>query len=282
MKINLHTHTTFCDGNNSPQEMIEAAIEKGFSVIGFSGHSLFPFARSWHIAPGNFENYVQTINSLAEKYAEKIQVLCGFEADFFPGVSIPTKQQYELLKPDYLIGSVHYVVSEKGHYSVDNSVDKVRHNLIRLYGDSKGNIDGKRAVCEYFEAQRKMLQVGDFDILGHPDVIRKRNDILHFFDDSESWYKEELKLTAKAAASSGVVVEINTGGLARGAIKDFYPSEYFLQCLFDNGVPVCINSDSHELNTLDFAFDEAASFAKKIGYKELIYPYKNQRTVVKL
>ena len=30
IKKELHSHTTFCDGNNTPEEMVKAAIEKGF------------------------------------------------------------------------------------------------------------------------------------------------------------------------------------------------------------------------------------------------------------
>ena len=38
-KVNLHTHTLFCDGRDTPEDMVLSAIEKGFSVLGFSGHS---------------------------------------------------------------------------------------------------------------------------------------------------------------------------------------------------------------------------------------------------
>ena len=36
---NLHTHTTYCDGINTPEQIILTAIDKGFGAIGFSGHS---------------------------------------------------------------------------------------------------------------------------------------------------------------------------------------------------------------------------------------------------
>ncbi len=38
MIANFHTHTVFCDGRNTPEEVVLSAIEKGFSAIGFSGH----------------------------------------------------------------------------------------------------------------------------------------------------------------------------------------------------------------------------------------------------
>lgn len=39
MRQNLHTHTTFCDGTNTAEEMIQAARELGMDSLGFSGHS---------------------------------------------------------------------------------------------------------------------------------------------------------------------------------------------------------------------------------------------------
>ena len=36
IKTNYHTHTTYCDGVNTAEEMIQTAIEKHFSILGFS------------------------------------------------------------------------------------------------------------------------------------------------------------------------------------------------------------------------------------------------------
>ena len=288
-KINLHTHSTFCDGKNTLEENILMAIEKGFTVLGFSSHSMYPFAETWHIEPNNFENYVSSVRKLAKKYEDKIKILCGFEVDYIPNITLPSKKAYKELNPDYLIGSVHYVTTKDSIYSVDNSTSIVKDDLIRLYGksesikesdyttpDSKTDllniVDGKQAVCEYFAAQREMLKKGDFEIWGHPDVIRKRNGLLHFFTENEDWYIEELKATADIAAKANVIAEINTGGIARGAIDDFYPSERFLEIIHEKGIPVMVNSDAHNVKDLDCAFEEAKARAKKIGYRDLTYP----------
>ena len=45
IKTNYHTHTTYCDGVNTAEEMIQSAIEKRFSILGFSSHSIYPFAK---------------------------------------------------------------------------------------------------------------------------------------------------------------------------------------------------------------------------------------------
>ena len=36
MLANFHTHSTFSDGKNTPEELINYAIEKGFCSLGFS------------------------------------------------------------------------------------------------------------------------------------------------------------------------------------------------------------------------------------------------------
>ena len=56
-------------------------------------------------------------------------------------------------------------------------------------------------------------------------------------------------------------------------MDDTYPSQYFLELMHENNVPVCINSDAHTTNGLDAAFDRAAEKARRAGYKELIYPH---------
>ncbi|MCF0241584.1 MAG: histidinol-phosphatase [Treponema sp.] len=266
-KCNFHTHTNFCDGKNTAEEMVLSAIEKNFNALGFSSHSMFPFSGNWHIPSHDFISYTDEIKRLKEKYSDKIKIFTGFECDYYPTLTFPDKEFYKELSPDYLIGSVHYIANKKGHYSVDNSSERVKRGLNILY-----NGNGKKAVQEYFAAEREMIEKGNFDILGHPDLIKIRNGELNFFNPNDSWYKKELKTLAKTAAKKGVIAEINTGGLARNSIKDFYPSQELMEYFFEYKVPVCINSDAHKTEHLDFAFNEAKEMAKKIGYKELVYP----------
>ena len=284
-KANFHTHTNFCDGKNTAEEMIIAAIEKNFDVLGFSSHCIHPmdpdfykpFDTIWHIPVVDVKAYAEEIRHLKEKYSDKIKIFLGFEADYFEapgyGSAIPDKAAYAEFAPEYLIGAVHFVNTDKGFYTVDHHAEIIKENLIKLYSKPNGEIDGKKAVCDYFEAERELLKKGNFDILAHPDLLRKRNGILKFFSEEESWYKDEIKATAKEIARAGVITEINTGAIARGAMDDTYPSRDFLELLHEYGVPVCIDSDAHTTDGLDCAFDRAAEKARRAGYKELVYPH---------
>ena len=40
MSFDLHVHTTFSDGKNTPEEIVLEAIRRGMDTIGFSDHSL--------------------------------------------------------------------------------------------------------------------------------------------------------------------------------------------------------------------------------------------------
>lgn len=269
-KTNYHTHTVYCDGNDTPEEMVQTAIEKGFDILGFSGHSMYPFGELWHISPKEHDSYVTEIKRLKEKYSDRLQILLGFEADYIPSLCDPSFKRFETFNPDFLIGSVHYVVNEKGFMTVDDSVENVKSGL-----DTVFNGNGKKLVQEYFYLQREMLKNCSFNILGHFDLVRKRNDILKFFDENDSWYRKEIKLLVKEIEKSGVIAEVNTGAIARGAMKDVYPSLFALEEMKKRNIPVTITSDCHSKNQLDAAFDYAKDQLLKAGYTETAVLLKN-------
>ena len=66
IKTNYHMHTNFCDGKNTPQEMVLACIEKKFTHIGFSSHVMYPVGDDWHIAPSKIREYCKVIQELKD------------------------------------------------------------------------------------------------------------------------------------------------------------------------------------------------------------------------
>ena len=49
LKSNFHTHTTFCDGKSTAEEMVQRALELGFDRLGFSGHCYTWFDPEFHM-----------------------------------------------------------------------------------------------------------------------------------------------------------------------------------------------------------------------------------------
>ena len=60
------------------------------------------------------------------------------------------------------------------------------------------------------------------------------------------------------------------------------PDDEFLEYLKAAGVPVCINTDSHKTDTIDFGLDSSMAYAKKAGYDELSYPVEGKIVHIKL
>lgn len=267
---NYHTHSVFCDGNSTLEEVAKSAFDCGIKYLGFSSHSAYPATTGCEMHPENFLKYKATIEELKKQYSGKMEVFFGFEADYLPPLSWPDYSYYKNFNPDYLIGSVHFVwnhdVPQNGTMTVDDETEKVKNGLENIFFG-----DGKKMVQTYFDHQRQMLKSCDFDIIGHIDLIRKRNAALKFFSETDSWYKNELQATAKEIAKAGVVVEINTGGMSRGAIDSPYPSLEFLKILKKLDVPILFSSDAHSSEHLVYGFDVAADLAKKAGYSERYY-----------
>lgn len=268
---NYHTHSTFCDGKNTPEEIVREAEAQGIAVLGFSSHTMYPFTTRWHLNPGKYEEYFSTIEKLKKEYRDSMEILCGIEAEYFSGVTVPDKALYAAFKPDYIIGSVHYIFPEKSgalpaFFAVDGGDRELREGIQKHF---KGN--AKKAVQTYFAFERDMIRNCNFDIIGHPDLVRKKNGALRFFDETESWYRRELKETAKVIAQSGKVAEINTGGMSRAGMTSPYPSADFLRLLRTYDVPLMLNSDSHEVKTLTDYFETGLQAARQAGYEELWY-----------
>ena len=73
MLRDFHMHTTFCDGKNSAEEMVLAAMEKGFDYIGFSDHAPMNFDDGCAMPEAALPAYAAEILRLKEKYKDHIR-----------------------------------------------------------------------------------------------------------------------------------------------------------------------------------------------------------------
>ncbi len=254
-KTNFHTHSTWCDGADTPNAMVQAAMEKGFDALGFSSHMAFPVDDGCAMSSERAREYAKEIRELARRHAGKLQIYCGGEADYIPGATAPERARYGELHLDYLIGSIHQVVAPDGGWvMVDNTPDILAEGVKKHFGG-----DMRRYVEAYFRQQRDMVTNFDFDIVGHLDLVRKFNSRFPAFDESAPWYLDELELTAEAVAASGKLVEVNTGAISRGWLDDAYPSPEFRARLRAKGVRFILSADAHFAAGLDCAFDRFAA-----------------------
>ena len=255
MKItNYHTHTTYCDGKNSPEEMVLAAIGANMSQIGFSVHSPLPFATDWAIKEERLDEYKNELFSLREKYKEQIKIYVGIEQDYFSENSTDGF--------DYVIGSVHFIYKNGEYLAIDISADEVKSNIKKHYGGDA------LAYCEdYYALVKDVYNKTKCQIIGHFDLVTKFNEKMPLIDTSAPRYKKAAREALSELVKSPAIFEINTGAISRGYRTCPYPQEEIMDEIADSGKPFVINSDSHSVETVGFGIKELMRELSVCGYR---------------
>lgn len=237
----LHVHTTFSDGRNTPEEMVMAAIAKGMDTIGFSDHSYTAFDTAYCIPKEQIPAYRAEIAALKEKYAGQIRILCGIEQDFYS--EEPTDGY------DYVIGSVHYVKAGDEYFPIDESKERLLDG-VRLYfsGDIYALIEA------YYETVSQVAERIRPNIIGHFDLITKFNETGELFDDMHPRYIAAWQRAADKLLEANIPFEINTGAISRGYRTAPYPATPIREYLAAQGAKFLLSSDSHRADTLCFGF----------------------------
>ena len=242
MLYNYHTHTTYCDGKNTPDEMIQKAIELGFDELGFSGHSYTEFDLEPCMTREGTEQYKKEINALKEKYKDKIKILLGIEYDYH---SVEPLDCY-----DYVLGSVHYILKDGEYLCIDYSREKQIETVNRYY-----NGDYYAYIEDYYATVADLYNKTKCDIIGHFDLITKFNTDGSLFDTNHPRYIAAWKAAADAILATPAVVEINTGGIARGYVKTPYPAKEIIDYFKSYGKKLIFSSDCHNKDFLLCGYD---------------------------
>ncbi len=257
-RANAHTHTIFCDGKDTAEDMVKAAIAAGFHTIGFSGHSYLSFDDTYPMSRENTLLYRQEIHRLQQKYAGQIHILLGLEWDWF-------SKDIDRKDYDYVIGSVHHLYSEetKKYYTLDYLPEEFAACLKEAFhGDTFA------MAKAYYDFVKKTAAIRKPDIIGHLDLIRKLNTNGRFFDERDPRYLELAKDAALCCIQQGCIIEINTGGMFKKYRDTPYPDEPILRFIAEHHGKITINSDSHSTDSIDYYFEESVELAKRTGFTE--------------
>jgi len=138
---------------------------------------------------------------------------------------------------DYLIGSVHNVVTEEGE-----------RLPISRQGEPEGGLD--RYMDLYIAAIRRDVLAGTVHMIGHPTFLPGlRSRGLH----DQLWTPERRRSFLEAVVQSGVALEIST--------RYSVPTPVLMREALEAGVRFAVGSDSHWL-------DRAADISLPLRYVE--------------
>lgn len=253
-KQNLHIHSTWSDGINTPRELIEEAIARGFDSIGFSEHSYMYFRNtSKQLYISDMPRYQQEIRQLKAEYKGKINVFCGLEFDYYSRVPLDGF--------DYRIGSLHYLDFDGEILGFDRKLDEVQEYLRVHFGG-----DSMAFAKRYYEELSHLPEKGKFDILGHFDLLTKNNEQERFLDTADPNYIR-MGLDAIHALQGEIpLFEVNTGVMARAGRSYPYPQMAFVREFKNCGFGAVISSDCHNKDHLDNNFEDARLLLEAAGF----------------
>lgn len=255
-RSNFHTHTTFCDGKSTAEEIVKAAIARGLTALGFSGHAYTPFDASFCMTKEGTVAYREEILRLKEVYKGQISIFCGLEMDYF--------SEEDTKAFDFVIGSVHYVEKNGQYFCVDESKAVFLQNV-----KTGWNEDVYAFAEDYFSLVSQVVEKTNADIIGHFDLITKFNEGEVLFQENNPRYEAAWDGALKALIKTNKPFEINTGAMQRGFRSVPYPSAPILKKIKAYGGEVLITSDCHIADAVDFGFEQAALLAADCGFNQV-------------
>ena len=237
----LHMHTRYSDGKDSPEDMILAAMERGLHCVGISDHS-HTEGDECGMTPEGTLAFRAEMDLLKQKYAGKIRVLCGLERDYYSD---------DHLAYDYVIGSVHFLrMEDGGRVHVDWTAEKQREGIGKYFGG-----DWYAFAEAYYVLVSRVAEVTKCDIIGHFDLLTKFMEKDSWFDVRHPRYEAAWKRAADILLKTEKPFEINTGALSRGYRTDAYPAREIRQYLRERGARLILSSDAHRKENVGFAFE---------------------------
>ena len=255
IRQNLHTHTVFDDGKNTPAEMAQAALDAGLTSLGFSGHSTLPWDNDWCLTPERVPDYLAAVEETKRAFAGWLAVYSGLEWD--------AASEQDASGFDYVIGSVHHVFAGGKPVSVDESPEITADAIERFFAG-----DAPALAEAYYAVMRALADAPFVDIVGHFDLLTKFDEKHGFFDETAPRYRDAAMDALEALVRAGKLFEVNTGAISRGWRTTPYPAVFLLRELKARGARVIVSSDAHSTGGIACAFPETAALLRGIGFRE--------------
>ena len=254
--IDCHVHTVRCGhAEGSAADYVAAARRAGVDILTFTEHLPIPVEldprHEYTMVESELDPYLKEIRQLADEgTGNPPRVLAGIEADWLPDRLDHVRGLLATHDFDVVLGSVHFL----GDWAFDDP------SLLARWDTADVDATWER----YFELFGDAVASGLFDVMAHPDLVKKFGhrpgfDPVRLFDAA-----------AAALARHGVAIEVSTAGL-RKPVGELYPSKEFLAACAKAGVPATIGSDAHHPDEVGFAFDAAREALIAAGYDHVVY-----------
>ncbi|NOX55231.1 MAG: histidinol-phosphatase [Planctomycetes bacterium] len=255
-----HTHTPLCKhAIGEPEEYAQVASDRGLRGLIVTCHNPMPDGFGSHVrmAPEQLDEYRELVGRARARWAGRLDIRLGIEADYFPGYEAWLERQLTSVDFDYVLGAVHPQLPEfEARYGGGSEFEFQR---------------------TYFRLLAEAAETRLFDCLAHPDVIKSVRPA-HWQPEA---ILDDVRRALDRIAPTGVALEINTSG----AHKDYPEMNPFPVMLAEarrREIPVVIGSDAHRPERVGALFEQALDLAERAGYQQVSYFLGRKRHAITL
>jgi histidinol-phosphatase (PHP family) len=255
----------FCHhATDTLEEVICAYIDHGFSWVGITEHVpglndelLYPDQKEAGLTPAilydRFAAYIAECRRLQKKYASQLKIFVAMEIETYSGYENFVARLTERFRPEYIVGSVHFVD--------DMGFDYSREQYFAT-ADAVGGLDA--LYCRYFDQQYEMIKLLNPAVVGHFDLIRLfdadyRQRLLR--PDIARRIRRNLELIRKR----DLIMDFNLRSLLKGA-QEPYISRSILKQALELGIAVVPGDDSHGLSSIGINMDKGIAILADLGF----------------
>ena len=264
-KVSVHGGHSgqFCNhASDSLQDVIRAYIDQGFSWVGITEHMpppaddrRYPDEVQAGLDAGalqrRFEHYFRECRELQAKFRDRIEIMTAFETEAYDGAVAYTRSLVKMLKPDYLVGSVHHVRGICIDYSPELYLQAV---------ETCGSVE--QLYCEYFDAQYQLMSALTPAVIGHFDLIR-------IYDENyparmtHPEIQQRINRNLAFMKQHELILDVNLRGFDKGSEQ--YPCLGILQTAMAMGVSMVPGDDSHGVASVGRNFDKGINVLRQLG-----------------
>ncbi len=247
----LHVHTHFGIGLDSPRALVLSAMDAGFEAIGFSDRAedLRGLMRS--------ADYQNEIRALQKEFSSRIRILCGVELD--PLDRVPQGDF------DYITGAVRSLSVDGERIRLDPSSTDLADIAERHFGG-----DLHRLIRHYWQSVAALETVTQCDLVGEIDLLAQCTAAGKPFDTTDPIYLSSALSALDALLEKHVIFAINTAPMRKDGTRAPSPSPSLLRYIAMRGGRVTPVSEARRCEELGASFSQAALLARACGFGSIL------------
>lgn len=259
--VDYHLHTAVTvDAQTTEAQVCQRAVALGLREIAFTNHVMLRYP-DYVMSARDLVHHWSQIQVCQARYPD-LTIRLGLELDYYAGqeeqIAAIVQRYQDLIgrRFDYVLGAVHHL---NGVFFGPS------RNAPALFSQK----DTDAIYRDYFALMTQAVQSGLFDVMAHPDLIKKYVGRLHPAVPFDR-YGAAAETFVQALLACGVGIEINPKGL-RYPVAEIYPSQQLLSLYVSEARArgsepiVTLGSDAHQVEAVGARLLEGADALRRVG-----------------